>query len=111
MDDHLRQGRLGRRLVFLEGAQWSRATLAFGEDDLVDLARKVELQLPLRAFSIEGQKLPVQRRGWLARICGASERSIYMLEDLGRTSARRACDLRGFAFRFRRPAGRCLRWS
>ena len=64
VDDHLCKTRFGRGLVSLEDAQWSRTSSGFCEDDLVDFARKVESQLPLRAPSIEWQKLPVQRCWW-----------------------------------------------
>ena len=63
-DDHLCKTRLRRRLVPLEDAQWPRTSSGFREDDLVDLARKVESQLPLRASRIEGQKFPVQGCWW-----------------------------------------------
>jgi hypothetical protein len=55
VDDHLRKARFCCGLVPLENAQWSRTTTCgFHEDDLFDLAREVELKLPLRTPGIEG---------------------------------------------------------
>ena len=73
VDHHLCEAGLRSRLVPLLHGQRPRAALPrLGEQDLVDLVRKVELDLALRALGIEGQELPVERRRRCTRVAAAA---------------------------------------